>query len=287
MLPSAGLKAVAHRTNVISLLNNPAHSYRYRRFACPLTGAGARLAEKRGSVRPSYRGTSTPYLLPVRLAHQNRTKPYRDRTLSVQIRTPRRAYARRIRETQTTRVCEVYAETAGVGCEIRLMTGSGVLGARGVGGIQGDAAARVFLDFLEGHEALVNPFIQECGSGTQRPGPQLQAQAGPFAEDLVCRFTGRKVGCLGHGLLHLREGREAGQELPAGGSLPALWTPRPARAAPGRRQAWYTVGQRRKGLPPQSAQRLACRRPYWMAAGPRVLLPIRKSPDGTLLWRIR
>ena len=128
MLPSAGLKAVAHRTNVISLLNNPAHSYRYRRFACPLTGAGARLAEKRGSVRPSYRGTSTPYLLPVRLAHQNRTKPYRDRTLSVQIRTPRRAYARRIRETQTTRVCEVYAETAGVGCEIRLMTGSGVLG---------------------------------------------------------------------------------------------------------------------------------------------------------------
>ena len=54
------------------MLNSPAHPYRYRRFACPLTGANARLAEKRGSVAPSFRGTCTPYLLPVRLAHQTR-----------------------------------------------------------------------------------------------------------------------------------------------------------------------------------------------------------------------
>ena len=52
------------------MLNSPAHPCRYRRFACPLTGANARLAEKRGSVTPSFRGTCTPYLLPVRLAHQ-------------------------------------------------------------------------------------------------------------------------------------------------------------------------------------------------------------------------
>ena len=52
------------------MLNSPAHPCRYRRFACPLTGANARLAEKRGSVTPSFRGTCTPYLLSVRLAHQ-------------------------------------------------------------------------------------------------------------------------------------------------------------------------------------------------------------------------
>ena len=54
------------------MLNSPAHPCRYRRFACPLTGANARLAEKRGSVTPSFQGTCTPYLLPVRLAHQIR-----------------------------------------------------------------------------------------------------------------------------------------------------------------------------------------------------------------------
>ena len=61
------------------MLNSPAHPCRYRRFACPLTGANARLAEKRGSVTPSFQGTCTPYLLPVRLAHQiqalDRTQP--------------------------------------------------------------------------------------------------------------------------------------------------------------------------------------------------------------------
>ena len=56
------------------MLNSPAHPCRYRRFACPLTGANARLAEKRGSVTPSFRGTCTPYLLPVRLAHQTRAR---------------------------------------------------------------------------------------------------------------------------------------------------------------------------------------------------------------------
>ena len=69
MLPSTDLKTSAPRIIVFSVLNSPAHPYRYRRFACPLAGADARLAEKRGSVTPSFRGTFTPYLLPVRLAH--------------------------------------------------------------------------------------------------------------------------------------------------------------------------------------------------------------------------
>ena len=97
-------------------------------------------------------------------------------------------------------------------CEIWLpMAGSGVLGAQGVGGIQGDAAALQYLDFLERNEALANPLIQECGSGTRRLGPQLQAQADRFPEDLVYGYTGCNVGCLGHGLLHLREGWVAGR----------------------------------------------------------------------------
>ena len=70
MLPSTDLKASAPRIIAFSVLNSPAHSYRYRRFACPLAGTDARLAEKRGLVTPSFRGTCTPYLLPVRLAHQ-------------------------------------------------------------------------------------------------------------------------------------------------------------------------------------------------------------------------
>ena len=52
--------------------HSPAHPYRYRRFACPLTGTDARLAEKRGSVTPSFQGTSTPYLL---IAVGNRVAP--------------------------------------------------------------------------------------------------------------------------------------------------------------------------------------------------------------------
>ena len=70
ILPSTDLKASAPRTIAFPVLNSPAHPCRYRRFACPLAGTDARLAEKRGSVTPSFRGTYTPYLLPVRLAHQ-------------------------------------------------------------------------------------------------------------------------------------------------------------------------------------------------------------------------
>ena len=66
MLPSTNPKASAPRTSTFSVLISPAHPYRYRRFACPLAGTDARLAEKRGSVTPSFQGTSTPYLLPVR-----------------------------------------------------------------------------------------------------------------------------------------------------------------------------------------------------------------------------
>ena len=70
MLPSTNPKASAPRTSTFSVLISPAHPYRYRRFACPLAGTDARLAEKRGSVTPSFQGTYTPYLLPVRLAHR-------------------------------------------------------------------------------------------------------------------------------------------------------------------------------------------------------------------------
>ena len=72
MLPSTDLKASAPRVIAFSVLHSPAHPYRYRRFASPLAGADARLAEKRGSVTPSFRGTFAPYLLPVRLAHHTR-----------------------------------------------------------------------------------------------------------------------------------------------------------------------------------------------------------------------
>ena len=81
MLPSTDLKTSAPRINAFSVLNRPAHSYRYRRFACPLAGTDARLAEKRGLVTPSFQGTCTPYLLPVRLAHQTRTCPAQHRGL--------------------------------------------------------------------------------------------------------------------------------------------------------------------------------------------------------------
>ena len=46
MLPSSDLKASAPRIIVFPVLNSPAHPYRYRRFACPLAGADARLAGK-------------------------------------------------------------------------------------------------------------------------------------------------------------------------------------------------------------------------------------------------
>ncbi len=70
MLPSTDAKASAPRTTDFSVLISPAHPYRYRRFACPLAGTDARLAEKRGLVTPSFQGTFTPYLPPVRLAHR-------------------------------------------------------------------------------------------------------------------------------------------------------------------------------------------------------------------------
>ena len=76
MLPSTNPKASAPRTSTFSVLISPAHPYRYRRFACPLAGTDARLAEKRGSVTPSFQGTYTPYLLPVRLAHRILVLPY-------------------------------------------------------------------------------------------------------------------------------------------------------------------------------------------------------------------
>ena len=44
--------------------------HRYRRFSCGLTADAARLAEKRGRLLPSFRGTLTRYPSPVRLALQ-------------------------------------------------------------------------------------------------------------------------------------------------------------------------------------------------------------------------
>ena len=80
MSPSADLRAPAPRTNVISVLNSPAHPYCFRRFAYPLTGAGVQLAEKPGSVRPSFRGLSPPDLC-----------QFVWHTESVHLRTPQRA----------------------------------------------------------------------------------------------------------------------------------------------------------------------------------------------------
>ena len=62
--------------------------------------------------------------------------------------------------------------------------------------------------------------------------------------------------------------------MPAGGSVPASWTVGSARAEPRRRQAWYAIGQRQKDLPPQSAQRLGCRRQARGLADRRVLRSI-------------
>ena len=87
--PSTVPKVSAPRIIVFSLLNSPARPYRCRRFACTLTSADARLAEKRGSVTPSFRGTSTPYLPPVRLAHQNMTLHDTSRTVCAAGMSPR------------------------------------------------------------------------------------------------------------------------------------------------------------------------------------------------------
>ena len=45
MLPSTELKASATQITCFSVLNNPGHTHRYRRFAPTLTGGHARLAE--------------------------------------------------------------------------------------------------------------------------------------------------------------------------------------------------------------------------------------------------
>ena len=147
LLPSAGLRASAPRTNVFSVLNRPAHPYRYRRFAYPLTGSGVQLAEQPGSARPSFRGTSTPCLVPVRLAHQIRTPPY----------TPSRApHARTICVGGRVAVGEIGLT----------MAGCGVLGARG--------DVTDFLDFQSGNDDGGNPAYRHttlqgrrsgCGSG--------------------------------------------------------------------------------------------------------------------------
>ncbi len=54
MVPSADRKTSAPRILVFSVLLRPTHPHRCRRFACPLTGTDARLAEKRGLVPPSF-----------------------------------------------------------------------------------------------------------------------------------------------------------------------------------------------------------------------------------------
>ena len=102
MLPSTDLKASAPRIIAVSVLHSPAHPCRYRRFACPLAGADARLAEKLGSVTPSFRGTFTPYLLPVRLAHQTRRHGRVPPPLQASRRGERRRAARYRRRPQVT-----------------------------------------------------------------------------------------------------------------------------------------------------------------------------------------
>ena len=56
------------------MLMVPAHTRRYRRFADALTGAHARLAEKRGWLVLSFQRTFTAYLVPVSLAHSRRSR---------------------------------------------------------------------------------------------------------------------------------------------------------------------------------------------------------------------
>ena len=73
--PSTVPKVSAPRIIVFSLLNSPARPYRCRRFACTLTSAGTHGSRRNVDrlLLRSDKGTSTPYLPPVRLAHQNMT----------------------------------------------------------------------------------------------------------------------------------------------------------------------------------------------------------------------
>ena len=61
MLPSTCLTVSALRTISFSALNIPARMHRYRRFTPGLTADDARLAEKRGWLLLSFRGTFTRY----------------------------------------------------------------------------------------------------------------------------------------------------------------------------------------------------------------------------------
>ena len=56
-----------------------------------------------------------------------------------------------------------------------------------------------FFYFQPRDEAVANPLVQECGSGKERLGLQLQDQAGRFALVFGHGFTGWNVGSLGHG----------------------------------------------------------------------------------------
>ena len=70
-------------------------------------------------------------------------------------------------------------------------------------------------------------------------------------------------------------GRVAGQEPPGSGSVSAPLTARPAQAAPWRYQAWYAVGQRQKGSPPQLTKHEVCKRQERGLAGRRASRSIR------------
>ena len=61
MLPSTHLTVSALRITWLSALNFPARMHRYRRFTPGLTADDARLAEKRGRLLLSFRGTFTRY----------------------------------------------------------------------------------------------------------------------------------------------------------------------------------------------------------------------------------
>ena len=68
VLPSTYSTVSALRTCALSALDIPARMHRYRRFSPGLTADAARLAEKRGRLLLSFRGTLTRYPSPVSLA---------------------------------------------------------------------------------------------------------------------------------------------------------------------------------------------------------------------------
>ena len=79
MLPSTCLTVSALRTISFSALNIPARMHRYRRFTPSLTADDARLAEKRGWLLLSFRGTFTRYpstSLPGTLSIRRRPQGY-------------------------------------------------------------------------------------------------------------------------------------------------------------------------------------------------------------------